>query len=58
VRKKLENDGLALTHVRWRLVGTDPDGESVEMTGEGTAVSLATAGWKLADRHGEPIRPQ
>jgi uncharacterized protein (TIGR02246 family) len=35
---KVEGDGLALTHARWRLVGT-ADGEPVEMSGRGTVVS-------------------
>jgi uncharacterized protein (TIGR02246 family) len=36
---KLEADDLALTHGRWRLQGTDEDGNLVEMEGRGTMVS-------------------
>lgn len=36
---KVETDGLALTHARWSLAGTSPDGEGVEMRGEGVVVS-------------------
>ncbi len=35
---KLQADGLALTHARWRIAGTD-GGERVEMSGRGTIVS-------------------
>jgi uncharacterized protein (TIGR02246 family) len=38
VVEKLETDGLALTHARWSIVGTD-GGERVEMSGRGTIVS-------------------
>jgi uncharacterized protein (TIGR02246 family) len=38
VVEKLQADGLALTHARWRIVGTD-GGERVEMSGRGTIVS-------------------
>jgi uncharacterized protein (TIGR02246 family) len=34
----LEADGLALTHARWSVIGTD-DGRRVEMSGRGTIVS-------------------
>lgn len=36
---KLERDGLALTHARWSVHGADPDGETVELGGNGTIVS-------------------
>jgi uncharacterized protein (TIGR02246 family) len=39
VRKKLQSDGLALTHGAWSLVGTDPDGNRIEHHGRGTMVS-------------------
>jgi uncharacterized protein (TIGR02246 family) len=39
VVEKLESDGLALTHARWRLAGTGPDGGRVELEGRGTIVS-------------------
>jgi uncharacterized protein (TIGR02246 family) len=38
VVEKLQADGLALTHARWSIVGTD-GGERVEMSGRGTIVS-------------------
>ena len=39
VRKKLEGDGLALTHGRWELAANDTDGSPLHMTGRGTMVS-------------------
>jgi uncharacterized protein (TIGR02246 family) len=39
VVKKVEIDGLALTHARWSLTGTGPDGEPVELAGHGSIVS-------------------
>ena len=36
---KLEGNGLALTHARWTLAGTGPDGDLVELGGRGTIVS-------------------
>jgi uncharacterized protein (TIGR02246 family) len=39
VKGKLETDGLALTHARWSLVGTDVDGQRIEIDGRGTIVS-------------------
>ena len=36
---KLQRDGLALTHGRWRLDGRDPGGARVELSGRGTMVS-------------------
>ena len=38
VVEKLQTDGLALTHARWSIVGSD-GGERVEMSGRGTIVS-------------------
>jgi len=38
VVEKLEADGLALTHARWRIVAT-AGGERMEMAGRGTIVS-------------------
>jgi uncharacterized protein (TIGR02246 family) len=57
VLKKLENDGLALTQARWSLVGTDPEGEPVEMDGEGTVVSRRQPDgtWRIVMEN--PIRP-
>lgn len=54
---KLERDGLALTFARWRLAGTDPDGERVEMAGEGTVVSRRQpgGGWRIVME--SPTRP-
>ena len=39
VVRKLESDGLALTHARWRLHGHDPEGRAVELAGRGSIVS-------------------
>lgn len=39
VHKVVEGDGLALTHARWTLVGTHPDGRAIELHGRGTIVS-------------------
>ncbi len=39
VQKKLETDGLALTHAHWTLLGTDADGNRTEWSGRGTIVS-------------------
>ncbi len=36
---KLEGDDLALTYGRWRMVGSDPAGDRVELAGRGTIVS-------------------
>jgi uncharacterized protein (TIGR02246 family) len=38
VVEKLQTDGLALTHARWSIVGSD-GGERVEMSGRGAIVS-------------------
>jgi uncharacterized protein (TIGR02246 family) len=39
VTGKLEGAALAVTHARWSLAGTAPDGAPVEMSGRGTIVS-------------------
>ena len=39
VVKKVQSDGLALTHARWSLVGTGVEGETVELQGHGSIVS-------------------
>ena len=46
---KLEADGLALTHARWRLIGDD-GGERVELSGLGTVVSRRQpdGSWRIA----------
>jgi ketosteroid isomerase-like protein len=36
---RVEADGLALTHARWELAVTGPDGAHQEMRGRGTIVS-------------------
>jgi len=38
VLDKVEHDGMALTHARWEVAGTN-GGEHIEMTGRGTIVS-------------------
>jgi uncharacterized protein (TIGR02246 family) len=47
---KLQHDGLALTHGRWRLTGTDADGRNVELAGRGTLVSRRQLDgrWRIA----------
>jgi ketosteroid isomerase-like protein len=51
---KLESDGLALTHGRWRLVGST-EGERAELSGRGTIVSrMQTDGsWRIV--FGNPL---
>jgi uncharacterized protein (TIGR02246 family) len=47
---KLQGDGLALTHGRWTIAGTDEDGAPVEMSGRGTMVSRRQpdGSWRIA----------
>jgi ketosteroid isomerase-like protein len=49
VVKKVEGDGLALTHARWALAGTEADGSHVELSGRGTIVSRRQpdGGWRI-----------
>jgi ketosteroid isomerase-like protein len=53
---KLEADGLALTHARWSLVGSD-GGERVELAGRGTIVSRRQpdGSWRIVLDH--PLSP-
>lgn len=48
VVEKVQGDGLALTHARWTLAGTD-GGQRVEMSGRGTVVSRRQPGgsWRI-----------
>jgi uncharacterized protein (TIGR02246 family) len=39
VLQKVQSDGLALTRARWRLAGTDAQGDAVEFSGRGAIVS-------------------
>jgi ketosteroid isomerase-like protein len=39
VRMVVQNGNLAMTHARWDLVGTAPDGATVRLAGNGTIVS-------------------
>jgi uncharacterized protein (TIGR02246 family) len=39
VDRKLEADGLSLTHAHWTLTGTGPDGGLMELHGRGTCVA-------------------
>jgi ketosteroid isomerase-like protein len=39
VLKTVDGGGLALTHARWELTGTDADGAAMTMAGRGTIVS-------------------
>jgi ketosteroid isomerase-like protein len=47
---KVEGDGLALTHARWELEATAPDGTSFEYRGRGTIVSRRhpDGTWRIA----------
>jgi uncharacterized protein (TIGR02246 family) len=47
---KLEHDGLALTHTRWVLEGTDPEGRVVELAGRGAIVARrqSDGNWLIA----------
>lgn len=40
---KVEGDNMALTHARWELIGTDPDGTALELRGRATLVSRRRA---------------
>lgn len=48
-RQKLESGGLALSHARWTLAGTDGEGAPVELNGRGTIVSRRRADgtWRI-----------
>jgi uncharacterized protein (TIGR02246 family) len=39
VVRRVQADGLAMTHARWRLVQLDDEGDPVEVRGHGTVVS-------------------
>jgi ketosteroid isomerase-like protein len=58
VVRKIERDGLALTMARWELSGIGPDGEPIEMNGEGTVVSRRQpgGGWRIVME--SPTRPE
>jgi uncharacterized protein (TIGR02246 family) len=58
VLQKLQTDGLALTRARWSLVGTDADGNDVELAGRGAIVSRqqADGSWLIA--LDSPIAPE
>jgi uncharacterized protein (TIGR02246 family) len=47
---KVESDDIALTHARWELAGTGPDGAAFEQRGRGTIVSLRQPDgtWRIA----------
>jgi uncharacterized protein (TIGR02246 family) len=57
VVRKIQRDGLALTLVRWELSGTDPNGNPIEMSGEGSVVSRRQheGGWRIVME--SPARP-
>ncbi len=50
VFKVVESDGLALTHARWTLSATAPDGQPLELQGRGTIVSRRQGDgtWRIA----------
>ena len=58
VDRKIQSDGLALTHARWSLVGTDPDGARVELTGRGSIVSRRQpdGSWRIVPDN--PLTPR
>jgi ketosteroid isomerase-like protein len=47
---KVQSEGLALTHGRWLLDGTDAAGDPVTLSGRGTMVSRRQddGGWRIA----------
>ena len=46
---KLEGNGLALTHARWALTASEPNGQVIELTGRETLVSRrqADGSWRI-----------
>ncbi len=58
VQKKLEGNGLALTHARWTLQVRDDDGKPTELTGRGTIVSRRQPDgtWKIV--LDDPLTPE
>jgi uncharacterized protein (TIGR02246 family) len=57
VLDKLETDGFALTLGRWFIEGTDPDGQRVDLGGDGAVVSRRApdGSWRILLDH--PMRP-
>jgi uncharacterized protein (TIGR02246 family) len=49
VEKKLEGDGIALTHAHWEMVDVTPDGTRTELRGKGTLVSrrVGDGTWRI-----------
>jgi ketosteroid isomerase-like protein len=58
VAEKLQSDGLAFTHARWRLNGTDAEGQSVELSGDGTIVSRQQADGSWLIVLDNPVSPR
>jgi uncharacterized protein (TIGR02246 family) len=58
VRKIVQGEDLALTHARWTLVGTDPDGRAVELRGRGTMVSRRRADGTWGIVIDDPLTPE
>jgi uncharacterized protein (TIGR02246 family) len=58
VLKKVQSDGLALTQARWRLVGTDPEGQTVTLTGDGAIVSRRQPDGSWLIVLDNPVRPR
>jgi ketosteroid isomerase-like protein len=47
---KLEGDGVALIHTRWALTASEPDGQVLELGGDGTIVvrRQPDGNWRIA----------
>jgi uncharacterized protein (TIGR02246 family) len=47
---ELDGDGLALTHARWALTASEPNGQVIELAGRGTIVSRRQpdGSWRIA----------
>jgi uncharacterized protein (TIGR02246 family) len=58
VCRKVEADGLALTHARWDLVSTDAEGTSARMSGRGTLVSRRRPDGTWGILLDDPLTPQ
>ena len=58
VLKKIASDGLALTQARWRLVGTGENGQTIELTGDGTIVSRRQPDGTWLVVLDNPLRPR
>jgi uncharacterized protein (TIGR02246 family) len=58
VLRTVDGGGLALTHARWELTGTDADGAPMTMTGRGTIVSRRRADGTWGILLDDPMSPE